>query len=243
MWEEPCLADEKGTLAIFFSGCNLRCDYCQNHAISRGQVGREFTIDEFCKLIEEKQSSHSSIDLITPTHFSDTLCQAFKKIKKRVPAIWNTNGYETPENIDRISSFVDIFLTDLKYADDEIGSTFSKCQNYFSMSMPAIKRMCENKPDVMCDGILEQGVIIRHLVLPGLVKNSIKVLNEISQNFPNRIVSIMSQFTPNGKSSLNRKITAIEYKTVLSHMEKLGLSRGFVQDFESANECFIPDFE
>lgn len=242
MWEEPCITGDKGSLAIFFSGCNLRCDYCQNYEISRGGIGENYTIQKFIKLIEDNQEQHSSIDLITPTHFSEQLLQAFSRFKPKIPVVWNTNGYETVENINKISSFVDVFLTDLKYSNDQLGQQFSLCKDYFSATLPAIKQMCKNKPDVIDNEFMSQGVIIRHLVLPGYVQNSISVLNTINDNFPTRKISIMSQFTPNGKSSLNRKLKPIEYKTIITHLNSLELSNGYIQDFESADECFVPKF-
>ena len=136
-----------------------------------------------------------------------------------------------------------MFLTDLKYADDEIGKHFSNCSNYFSFALPAIKKMCELKTDKFEGDFMLEGVIIRHLVLPGYVKNSLSVLDVIKQNFPQRKISIMSQFLPNGKSKLNRKITKIEYKTVLVHAEKLGLENGFVQELSSSDCSFVPDFD
>lgn len=241
-WEEPCITGEKGCLAIFFSGCNLRCSYCQNYDISRGGVGKEYTIYEFVKLVNENQENHSSIDLITPTHFSAALAEAFEKIDKKIPVVWNTNGYESVENINAVSKFVDVFLADLKYSNDAIGKKFSLCNDYFSQTLPAIKQMCKNKPDVFEKDFLKQGVVIRHLVLPGYVKNSIEVLDVISQNFADRKISLMSQFTPNGKDELKRKITPIEYKAVLNHLYKLNLQNGYIQDFESANDCFVPNF-
>ncbi len=241
-WEEPCITGEKGALAIFFSGCNLRCDYCQNYEISRGGVGKEYSVEEFVKLIEENQDSHSSIDLITPTHFSDSLLSAFEKINKKIPVVWNTNGYETTENIKRVSKFVDVFLTDFKYANDNLGREFSKCNDYFSQALPALKEMCKQKPDIMENEFMKQGVVIRHLVLPGHVENSINVLNIINDFFPTRKISVMSQFTPNGKSKLDRKLKPIEYKAVIAHLESLELSNGYVQDFESASEKYVPDF-
>ena len=241
-WEEPCLSDKRGVLAIFFSGCNLKCDYCQNHEISRGQAGKIYTTDEFAKLIEEKQNSHCAIDLITPTHFTEPIFEAFKLINKTVPVIWNTNAYETMENINKVGSFVDIFLPDLKYADNNLGQKFSACKDYSTFAVPAIQQMCKLKKDVFEKDILKQGVIIRHLVLPGYVENSLKVLDIIAKNFPDRMISLMSQFTPNGKSTLNRKLTPIEYKLVLSHLDKLGLNKGFVQELSSANTNFVPDF-
>ena len=241
-WEEPCISGDKGALAIFFSGCNLRCDYCQNYEISRGGVGREYTVDEFVKLIEENQENHSSIDLVTPTHFSKQLFAAFEKINKKIPVVWNTGGYETAENIKYVSKFVDVFLTDFKYANDSLGKEFSMCNDYFSQALPAIKTMCKLKPDKMSGDFMEQGVVIRHLVLPGYVQNSLSVLDIINDFFPNRKISIMSQFTPNGKSKLNRKLNPIEYKAVLAHLESLELSNGYIQDFESASDKYVPNF-
>ncbi len=241
-WEEPCITGDKGALAIFFSGCNLRCDYCQNYEISRGQVGQIYTIDEFCQLIEKNQSSHSSIDLVTPTHFSVQLAKCFEKIKPTIPVVWNTNSYETEENILLVSKFVDVFLADFKYASDALGRQFSKCENYFSKALPAIKLMCDQKPDIIDGEFMSQGVVLRHLVLPGHTKNSFEVLDQIAAMFPNRKISLMSQFTPNGKSSLNRKLTPIEYKAVVAHMQKLNLTNGYLQQFDSASELFIPKF-
>lgn len=241
-WEEPCITGEKGALAIFFSGCNLRCDYCQNFEISRGGVGREYTIDEFVELIEENQDPHSCIDLITPTHFSKQIAFAFEKIDKHIPVIWNTNSYETTENIKLVSKFVDVFLADLKYASDELGQKFSACNDYFSSALPAIKEMAAQKPDIIENNFMKQGLIIRHLVLPVHVDNSLRVLDVIKENFSNRKISLMSQFTPNGKSTLNRKLKPIEYKLVVAHLEKLGICNGYIQDFESASECFVPNF-
>ena len=241
-WEEPFITGEKGTLAIFFSGCNLRCDYCQNYEISRGGVGKEYSIDEFIQLVEENQDSHSSIDLITPTHFSKQIALAFEKINKQVPIVWNTNSYETIENIKLVSNFVDVFLADFKYATDELGKKFSACKNYFSCALPAIQEMAKQKPDIIKNEFMQQGLIIRHLVLPNHIKNSIAVLDLIKTYFPKRVISLMSQFTPNGKSQLDRKLNPIEYKAVVSHLKKLGLQTGYVQDCESASDCFVPKF-
>lgn len=242
-WEEPCLSDDRGVLAIFFSGCNLKCEYCQNHEISRGGVGEEYSVEQFVNLVEEKQDSHSAIDLITPTHFSKELSIAFSKIRKHVPVIWNTNGYETVENIRHISEFVDIFLPDFKYSSDALGQKFSKCKDYFSNALPAIQEMCLQKSDQYSEDLtMKRGVIIRHLVLPGYVKNSLDTLDIISKYFPDRTISLMSQFTPNGYGSLNRKITPLEYKLVLTHFQNLGLSKGYFQDYSSADKVFVPDF-
>ncbi len=243
MWEEPCITGSKGALAIFFSGCNLKCDYCQNFEISRGGVGETFTIEQFAKLIEENQSAHDYVDLITPTHFSEEIGFAFEKISKKIPVVWNTNGFEGGETIKKVSNFVDVFLTDFKYSDNALAQKHSKCKDYFQTCLEATKTMCDLKPDIFEGGFLKQGVMIRHLVLPNNIKNSFGVLDTIAKHFPTRKISIMSQFTPNGQSQLNRKITPIEYKAVLAHAEKLGLTNGYFQDFESASENFIPDFK
>lgn len=241
-WEEPCLSDKRGTLAIFFSGCNLACDYCQNFEISRGGVGKTYSLDEFKNLIEKEQNFHSSIDLITPTHFAPALCEAFEKIEKKVPIIYNTNSYENVETIEKVAKFVDVFLADFKYADDALGKQFSHCNDYFSTAISSITKMCELKPDIEKSGQLVQGVIIRHLVLPGQTKNSFEVLDAVSARFANRKLSLMSQFTPNGHSKLDRKLLPIEYKAVVAHLEKLGITNGYIQDFESADTTYIPKF-
>lgn len=243
MWEEPCITGRKGALAIFFSGCNLKCDYCQNFEISRGGVGEIFTIEQFAKLIEENQSEHDYIDLITPTHFSQEICLAFEKISKKIPVVWNTNGFESGERVKNVSGFVDIFLTDFKYSDNNLAQQHSKCKDYFQVCLEATKAMCDLKPDLFEGDFLKQGVVIRHLVLPNNIKNSFGVLDTIAKHFPTRKISLMSQFTPNGQSLLNRKITPIEYKAVLTHAEKLGLTNGYFQGFESACENYIPDFK
>ncbi|MBP3619873.1 MAG: radical SAM protein [Clostridia bacterium] len=242
MWEEPCITGNKGALAIFFSGCNLKCDYCQNFQISRGGVGEVYSIDEFVNIIEQNQDNHCFIDLITPTHFSDQLRQAFKKISKKIPVVWNTNGYESTTTIENVSEFVDVFLTDFKYSDNLLAEKFSKCKNYFEVCLDATKTMCALKTDKYENDLISQGVLIRHLVLPGLVKNSLAVLDCIKENFPERKISLMSQFTPNGQSELNRPLKAIEYKTVLAHAEKLQLTNGYFQDFSSASSNYIPKF-
>lgn len=242
-WEEPCLTGNKGACAIFFSGCNLKCSYCQNFEISCGQKGKSYTTNQFANLLEEKEKFNSYIDLITPTHFSDKIIEALKMYRPKIPIIYNTSGYEDEEVIKKLSSFVDIFLFDLKYADDFVGRKYSKCNDYFTKASKALKMACELKPDKYEKENLVQGVIIRHLVLPDEIENSLKVLDFIKANFPKRKISIMSQFTPNGQGEPQRKLKPIEYKIVISHMEKLELSNGYIQDFVSANDCFIPNFK
>ncbi len=205
-------------------------------------MGQTYTVEDFAKLIEEKQKTHSSIDLITPTHFSKQLQLAFEKINKAVPVIWNSSGYEKVSEIKKVVNFVDIFLVDFKYSDNTIALKHSKCKDYKETALKATSAMCKLKEDVEENGILKQGVIIRHLVLPDYIENSLGVLDLINENFKGHKVSIMSQFTPNGKSTLKRKITPLEYKIVLKKMQELDITNGYIQAYESANSCFTPDF-
>ena len=239
-WEEPCLNDEKGVCAIFFSGCNLKCDYCQNYEISCGQVGKEYSAEEFANLLREKEKDNSYFDFITPTHFSNEILSAFKIYRPKIPVIWNSSSYEEVEILKKLDEFVDIYLLDLKYADNFVGRKYSNCHDYFDKASKVLD-FCAQKKDVFKDNLLRQGLIIRHLVLPNEIDNSLKVIDYIAKNFPDRIVSVMSQFTPTAKSSIKRKLTPLEYKIVQKRaLNKL--TKGYFQDFDSAEDSFIPKF-
>ena len=239
-WEEPCLNDEKGVCAIFFSGCNLKCDYCQNYEISCGQVGKEYSAEEFANLLREKEKDNSYFDFITPTHFSNEILSAFKIYRPKIPVIWNSSSYEEVEILKKLDEFVDIYLLDFKYADNFVGRKYSNCHDYFDKASKVLD-FCAQKKDVFKDNLLRQGLIIRHLVLPNEIDNSLKVIDYIAKNFPDRIVSVMSQFTPTPKSSIKRKLTPLEYKIVQKHaLNKL--TKGYFQDFDSAEDSFIPKF-
>ena len=239
-WEEPCVTDEKGVCAIFFSGCNLKCDYCQNYEISCGQVGKEYTTEEFVKLLKEKEKDNSYFDFITPTHFSKQILSAFKIYQPKIPVIWNSSAYEEVEMLKQLNEFIDIYLLDLKYADNLVGRKYSNCNDYFNKAREVLS-FASKKMDVFEKDYLKQGLIIRHLVLPSEIENSLKVIDYIAENLPNRIVSVMSQFTPTPKSSMKRKLTPLEYKIVQNRAVKK-ITKGYFQDFESAKETFIPKF-
>lgn len=244
MWEEPPVSGEKGTYAIFFSGCNLRCSYCQNYKISRGGVGKEYTVDEFVELLKEiDKTDNDSIDLITPTHFVDYIIQAFDIYKPKKKIVYNTSGYESQQTIKKIANYVDIFLPDFKYCDPSLSLKLSRAEDYFEVASCAIKLMSQLKENVYENDSLKQGVIIRHLVLPENVKDSIKILDFISQNIKDPIISLMSQFIPSGELKNGRKINNLEYKTVLSHANKLGLNEGYFQELSSSSEDYIPNFD
>lgn len=243
-WEEPCISGNKGALAIFFSGCNLRCDFCQNYQISHEGKGKYYSPDEFVQLLKNFDlNKFSCIDLITPTHFSSLLSLAFSNFKSPIPIVWNSSGYENEETIENISNFVDVFLPDFKYFSSDLSKKLSKAEDYFPVALKAIKKMREMKEKNVYnkDGLLTSGVLIRHLVLPGNVIDSKNVLTTIKNEIDAPVVSIMSQFIPIG-ANLKRKIYPLEYKIVLGYAEKIGLTDGYFQDFDSADKNFIPKF-
>lgn len=242
MWEEPCITGKKGTLAIFFSGCNLRCSYCQNYKISNSFQGLKFSPKQFSDYLKKYDlKKYSSIELITPTHFTNLLIEAFKGFKCPIPVVWNSGGYENSENLKKVSLFVDIFLPDFKYGDDEIAKKFSAVENYSSISLNAIKEMSLLKKNKFRKGIMVQGVLIRHLILPGYLENSFKVLQLIKENIKEPYISIMGQFTP-VNNTITRKLLPLEYKIVMRYAEKLGLKRGYTQELSSASQGYIPRF-
>ena len=244
MWEEPCISGEKGALAIFFSGCNLRCDFCQNYQLSHIGKGQEYTPDEFALLLSSfDYTKYNSIDLITPTHFSSLLIEAFSKFNSPVPVVWNSGGYENEDMIERLSEFVDVFLPDFKYFSSDLSTSLSNAKDYFDISSRAILKMREcTKKNIFKNGILQEGVLIRHLVLPTHIDDSKKILDFISKNISEPFISIMGQFTPMGKIIRDR-LKPLEYKIVLSYAEKLGLTEGYFQDLDSSSDKSIPNFD
>lgn len=243
-WEEPCISGKKGALAIFFSGCNLRCEFCQNFDISHKGKGDVYSSEEFRNLLENYDlNKFSCIDLITPTHFSSKIIESLQNFKSPIPIVWNSSGYEKEETIERLKDIVDVFLPDFKYYSSELSLKLSCAKDYFEVASKAVKKMRELKPkNIFNDEILQSGVLIRHLVLPGQVKDSFKILDYIKENINDPYISLMAQFTPIKKGTLNRRIYPLEYKAVLSHAEKLNLDKGYIQDITSANENFVPEF-
>lgn len=242
-WEEPSLCFDKGVTAIFFAGCNLKCEFCQNIKISRKSVGNTYSVQQFAELLKKIDNKDiDGIDLISPTQFTTKILQAFEIYKPKHKIIWNSNGYEKIENIEKLSQFVDVFLPDFKYYDDNLAIRLSKAPNYREVCVKAIKVMSQNKPCVFEGQNMKQGVIVRHLVLPDEAKDSLRVLETIKNEFPNVYVSLMSQFLPNGIGEKKRKLSPLEYKIVLSYFEKMGLKNGYFQDMQSANDEFVPDF-
>ena len=245
-WEEPVLAGSGGSGAIFFGGCTLGCSYCQNRAISGAPVGQPMDAAELRRLMESLIAQGAeNIDLVTPTQYLPTILPALEE-QLPVPVVYNSGGYERVETVAALQGKVDVFLPDMKYADDSLAKALSGVADYFSVASRAIKAMAEQTgPVVFCGEKLVRGTVIRHLILPGQVENSLKVLDWIGETFrPGEIlVSLMRQYTPMPglQSPFNRKITDAEYQSVLSWMYLNDLE-GFTQEDTAADQCYIPDF-
>lgn len=240
MWEEPCVTDKKGVCAIFFSGCNLKCSYCQNYEISRGRVGKIYSENDFVELLKEKEKNNSYFDFITPTHFSDAILKALEKYQPKIPIIWNSSGYESVEMLKKLDKYISIYLLDFKYMDDELGRKLSHVSNYVGVAKKVLD-FCAKKKDVFCDNLMKEGLILRHLVIPGEIQNSLDTLDYLASKYNDRLISLMSQFTPTPLSPIKRKLTPLEYKIVENKFLKL-FQNGYIQDFDSASEDFIPNF-
>ena len=245
-WEEPALAGSGGSGAVFFGGCALGCSYCQNRAISGGPVGEALDAQQLRQRMEELIAQGAeNIDLVTPTQFLPTILEALND-PLPVPVVYNCGGYEREETVRALKGKVDIFLPDMKYADDALAASLSGAPDYFKVAAAAIRAMVDTVGPVRWQGDkLVGGVVIRHLILPGHVENSLKVLDWIGETFaPGQVlVSLMRQYTPmpGMKPPFDRPITEEEYQSVLSWMYLNDLE-GFTQEQEAADRCYIPDF-
>ena len=245
-WEEPALAGSGGSGAVFFGGCTLGCKYCQNRQISCRPTGTPTTSGQLRAIMEDLIARGAeNIDLVTPTQFLPTVLPALSP-KLPVPVVYNCGGYERVETLRQLEGLVDIYLPDLKYADNRLGAALSGAPDYFQTATAAIREMVRQTGPVQWDGEkITRGTVIRHLILPGFVDNSLKVLDWIGETFaPGEVlVSLMRQYTPMGKlpAPLDRRVTDGEYDAVLSWMYLNGLE-GFTQEAEAADQGFIPDF-
>ena len=251
-WEEPPISGTRGSGAIFFTGCSLRCAFCQNSVISGGGThGRDFDTEEFIALMQslEREGAHN-INLVTPTHFAAQIAKALRIYKPQVPVVWNSGGYETVETLRLLDGLIDIYLPDFKYADDDLAVRVSNAPHYRETALAAIREMVRQTGENQYtpDGLLRKGVIIRHLILPAHTRNSMAALDLIREHFPGVPVSLMSQYTPMGRvltdetlSDLNRRITVREHRKVQDYMLSLELP-GFCQKRSAAGERYIPDF-
>ncbi len=251
-WEEPCISGTNGSGTVFFSGCNLRCVYCQNYEISTGGSGQEITLSRLKEIYTEliAQGAHN-INLVTPTHYTDAILQSLED-PLPVPVVYNTNGYEDADNLKRLEGKVQIYLPDLKYSDDSLAVRYSNAPGYFAAATRAIREMFRQTGRYRINeetGLMERGIIIRHLLLPGQVENTKRVIDRVAEMFePGDVLfSLMRQYIPHGRAAeypeLNRKVTDEEYQAVEDHLFASGIEDGFVQDEDSASKDFIPSFD
>lgn len=250
-WEEPVISGTKGSGAIFFSGCNLKCVFCQNYKISSEGFGREITVERLIQIFKELENQNvHNINLVSPTQFSEQIIQALQIYKPKIPVVWNSNGYENVSEIKKLQGLIDIYLVDCKFKNSELSKKYCKAENYFEVNAVCINEMLRQQPAVILDkeNIMQKGVIIRHLVMPNCVYDSIDILKYLTSIYKdNFLLSIMGQYTPFYRAKdypeINRKLKPLEYKMVINKAIEFGLNEGFVQDLKSATEDFIPKFD
>ncbi len=252
MWEEPCISGNNGSGAIFFSGCTLKCCFCQNFEISQGGKGKYFTAKQLAdEMLKLQDMGANNINLVSPTPFVPSIIEAIDlaRPKLTIPVVYNCGGYESLKTIEMLNGYVDIYLPDLKYFSNEYSQKYSKCNNYFENAIKAIKAMQKQvgKPVYNANGIMQKGVIVRHLVLPTLRQDSKAVIDALAKEFtPDEIVlSLMSQYIPTNRAcdykEINRKISTFEYNYVLDIANSYGFE-GFSQQREASSKAYIPDF-
>ena len=254
-WEEPCITGKYGSGTVFFTGCTLKCIFCQNHTIADGSVGQAFSIeqlaDAFLRLQENKASN---INLVTAGHFINQVAEALLAAKEKgltIPVVYNSSGYETVESLQVLRGLVDVYLPDCKYFSSEISKNYSNAGDYFEVTAKAIEEMvCQVGEPVFDEvtGNMIKGVIVRHLVLPGHTKDSMEILKYLQERYKNQIyVSIMNQYTPVIRQekypNLNRCVTAREYSKVLDYAISVGIENAFFQEGNTAKDSFIPEFD
>lgn len=253
-FEEPCISGDKGSGTVFFSNCTMNCIFCQNYEISQLGKGKEISIEELSNIfIMQQEKGVHNINLVTPTSYVYQIIEAIKIAKAKglnIPIVYNTNGYENIETIKALNGYVDVYLPDLKYAEEKLAIEYSGAKNYFEVAINAIKEMIKQVGNIKLneDGIIQKGVIIRHLVLPNHIENSKKVLLWIKQNLQNDIyVSIMAQYFPTYKAKenqkLNRKLTKKEWKQIEKYVEEIDIENGFIQELGDHEEEYVPKWE
>ena len=244
-FEEPEISGVNGSGTVFFSGCSLDCEFCQNYEISKRYVGKTYTPAELAEAFKrlEERGVHN-INLVTPTHFLDKIREALDIYRPSVPIVYNTSGYELPEVVEKMNDYVDIYLTDFKYSNNEIGKKFSGISDYFDVCLAATEKMVESKKYISENGLMKQGVVIRHLVLPGQLQNTFDFIDIYKDRFfPDANLSVMSQFIPSYRSTITRKLKPLENKMVVNYLLKKGIDDCYVQENESASEDFVPAFQ
>lgn len=252
LFEEPCISGTNGSGTVFFSNCNLKCIFCQNYEISDEGYGKPITISELANIfINQQEKGANNINLVTPTMYVYHIIEALKIAKSRglkIPIIYNTNGYEKEETIEILNGYVDVYLPDLKYADNKLAKKYSGVDNYFEIATKAIKKMYEQVGEPVFDenGLIKKGTIIRHLILPSSILNTKVILKWIKSNLPQAYVSVMAQYFPTYKAletdDINRKLTKEELEEIEKYVYKLNLE-GYMQDLEDDEEKYVPNFK
>ncbi|WP_308619739.1 radical SAM protein [uncultured Eubacterium sp.] len=249
-WEEPCISGKNGSGAIFFSGCNLGCVFCQNYEISHGCKGVEVSDDKLIDIMKRLvDEGANNINFVNPTHYSLQLLRVLEKYKPPVPIVYNTSGYDSVETLKMLDGAVDIYLPDFKYIRPEKALKYSKAEDYPQVAEEALAEMRRQVGEDVFDenGIMQRGMIIRHLVLPSNTNSSISALDYLAENFGDTYISVMAQYVPCGDlteyKEINRPLTQREYDKVVNHIFDLGLQKIFVQELEAASDEFIPDFD
>ena len=248
-WEEPCISGRRGSGAVFFAGCTLACRYCQNYELSRGQAGERISVRRLSEIFRELEGEGAhNLNLVTGTQFIPAVLEALELYRPRIPVVWNSSGYETMEALALLEGAVDIYLPDMKYWNPAMAKMLSGAEDYPETARAAIREMRRQTGEAVYDaeGMMLRGTQVRHLVLPGLTADAMRILTWIADELPGTPVSLMGQYVPCGEAAkipgMNRRLTAREYARVLAHMEAAGL-KGYRQLPASADEAFIPAFD
>ncbi|WP_142413531.1 radical SAM protein [Hathewaya massiliensis] len=253
-WEEPPVSGVNGSGTVFFSNCNLKCVFCQNHHISQNGKGKEVSIQRLSGIfLEQQERGAHNINLVTPTHYALQIKEALKIAKERglhIPILYNSNGYESLNTLKALDGYIDVYLPDLKYYNDKYAIKYSNAPNYFKIASEAIKLMYCQVGSVQFDenGMIKKGMIIRHLMLPGLLFDSKKIIDFIFQNFGHNVyISLMNQYTPMYKASqfkeINKVLNPKLYDSLIDYCSSLGIKNAFIQDSGTNTEDFVPEFD
>lgn len=250
-YEEPCISGSRGSGAVFFRGCSLRCVFCQNEAISRStDSGRGLSLDAFCETVDGlvRRGVHN-ISFVTPTHYAFQIADALRCLDLPIPAVWNSGGYERLETVEMLGGLIGVWLPDLKFADNAAAARFTEVQDYADFAFPAVKRMADLAGGARFDeeGLMTRGVLVRHLCLPGMTGQSKRILDWIGKTLGvSAVISLMRQYVPAGRAKdmppLNRRLSGAEYERVFDYMVNLGFDGGFAQDAAAAEEGYVPLF-
>lgn len=247
-WEEPCISGKKGSGTVFFSGCNLRCAFCQNYEISAENKGVDITEKELVDIFESLIAQGAeNINLVNPSHYADRLASVLSRWKSPVPVVYNSSGYEEVETLRKLKGLINIYLPDLKYSRADKALRYAKAADYFDKASAAVLEMRRQVEDVFDGGRMKSGVIVRHLILPQNTNSAMEIIDWLGENLPDTYISLMAQYVPCGNleplPELNRTITKREYDKVVNYAIDKGMEKLFLQELSSADRKFIPDFD